>query len=258
MGYSSFFHSIYNDRRGPTCKNLRFSRGKYLPTFFLSRGAKKQNFTRQPIGVNCNQRTVGVGPATKPFQNYLQFIYNLGPLLVIDRVRTPLIGLSCPIYSFLEFIWTQPLASNSKIWSKSVPQTWQLTMEKFIGYHSHGPRFLFGEPDRPSCRGHWMEAIFGNIKLDANVWDNFERIPWKTMHEVWLGVLQWPLKNHIFPRSFVSHLGRLSLYYIPGTHLSFVFPPKECLFQSKQGSFGFQVYYVYDEMSWFLPKITTY
>ena len=31
-------------------------------------------------------------------------------------------------------------------------------------------------------------------------------------------------------------------YYIPGTHLSFVFPPKQGLFQSKQGTFGFQVY----------------
>ena len=29
--------------------------------------------------------------------------------------------------------------------------------------------------------------------------------------------------------------------YIPGTHLSFVFIPKEGLFQSKQGSFGLQV-----------------
>ena len=34
--------------------------------------------------------------------------------------------------------------------------------------------------------------------------------------------------------------------YIPGTHLSFVFPPKQGLFQSKQGTFGFQVYiYIY-------------
>ena len=30
--------------------------------------------------------------------------------------------------------------------------------------------------------------------------------------------------------------------YVPGTHLSFVFPPKQGLFQSKQGTFGFQVY----------------
>ena len=33
--------------------------------------------------------------------------------------------------------------------------------------------------------------------------------------------------------------------YIPGTYLSFVLPPKEGLFQSKQGSFGFQVYTYY-------------
>ena len=31
------------------------------------------------------------------------------------------------------------------------------------------------------------------------------------------------------------------MYYLPGTHLSFVLPPKEGLFQSKQGTFGFQV-----------------
>ncbi len=30
--------------------------------------------------------------------------------------------------------------------------------------------------------------------------------------------------------------------YIPGTHLSVVLPPKEGLLQSKQGTFGFQVY----------------
>ena len=29
--------------------------------------------------------------------------------------------------------------------------------------------------------------------------------------------------------------------HIPGTHLSFVLPPNEGPFQSKQGSFGFQV-----------------
>ena len=33
--------------------------------------------------------------------------------------------------------------------------------------------------------------------------------------------------------------------YIPGTHLSFVLAPKQGLFQSKQGSFGFQVYIIY-------------
>ena len=34
--------------------------------------------------------------------------------------------------------------------------------------------------------------------------------------------------------------------YIPGTHLSFVLPPKKGLFQSKQGTFGFEVYiYIY-------------
>ena len=30
--------------------------------------------------------------------------------------------------------------------------------------------------------------------------------------------------------------------YVPGTHLSFVLPPKEGIFQLKQGTFGFQVY----------------
>ena len=34
--------------------------------------------------------------------------------------------------------------------------------------------------------------------------------------------------------------------YTPRTHLSFVLPPKQGLFQSKQGTFGFQVYiYIY-------------
>ena len=44
-------------------------------------------------------------------------------------------------------------------------------------------------------------------------------------------------KTTRFPR------GNQHIYiYIPGTHLSFVLPPKEGLFQSKQGTFGFQVY----------------
>ena len=51
--------------------------------------------------------------------------------------------------------------------------------------------------------------------------------------------------------------------YVPGTHLSFVFIPKEGLFQSKQGSFGLQVLvniyiYMYAAIYWDVSIVDTW
>jgi len=44
-----------------------------------------------------------------------------------------------------------------------------------------------------------------------------------------------------FTRQYIPNI-LYQYQYIPGTHLSFVLPPKQGLFQSKQGTFGFQVF----------------
>ena len=66
----------------------------------------------------------------------------------------------------------------------------------------------------------------------------------------------------IFRCSLRLREGNFDTYCIPGTLWSFVLPPKEGLFQLKQGTFGFQVYtyliFTFISLSFFLSPFHIY
>ena len=71
-------------------------------------------------------------------------------------------------------------------------------------------------------RSWWMDPDLHN-KVSRRIRRSWNQ--WSDMGPLWVAENKW----------------LTGVISIPGTHLSFVFPPKQGLFQSKQGTFGFQV-----------------